>query len=252
MRFEIIKGDITLQEVDAIVNAANTSLLGGAGVDGAIHRAAGRSLLEECRKLKGCETGQAKITKGYDLPAGFVIHTPGPIWNGGSSDEMELLTGSYYNSLVLAVKHKCRTVAFPSISTGAYGYPLEEAAGIAVTTILNFLEENEALEKVYMVCFDDKTKAAYERALSEALEDYEEEEAEVLEDSEIALLKADVDKIEADVIISLLKSFNIPVMKKSKGTGELMEIYFGSSKFGVDLYVPSKALKEALELINKQ
>lgn len=251
MKFEIIKGDITLQEVDAIVNAANTSLLGGSGVDGAIHKAAGPDLLEECRKLRGCETGQAKITKGYDLPAKFVIHTPGPVWNNGNSDEMELLSGSYYNSLALAVKNKCRTVAFPSISTGAYGYPLDEAAGIAVTTILNFLEENESLEKVYMVCFDDKTKAAYEKALDDELKSYEENTADELEDGEIALLKADVDKIEADVIISLLKSFNIPVMKKSKGSGELMEIYFGSSKFGVDLYVPSNALKEALELINK-
>lgn len=163
MRLEIVKGDITKYKVDAIVNAANTSLLGGGGVDGAIHRAAGPALSEECRTLGGCETGQAKITKGYNLPAKHVIHTPGPIWKGGDSGERELLKSCYESCLQLAVGNNCTTLAFPSISTGVYCFPVEQAAEIAVTTILHFLEKDDILEKVFMVCFDDRTLETYKQ-----------------------------------------------------------------------------------------
>jgi len=166
-RFEIILGDITEAKTDAIVNAANKTLLGGGGVDGAIHRAAGPELLEECRKLNGCETGQAKITKGYRLPAKYVIHTVGPIWHGGNHDEDKLLASCYRNSLRLAVDNGIKTVAFPSISTGAYRFPVKRAAGIAVSEILRFLSEDKSLEKVYMVCFDRETMKAYEEAFNE-------------------------------------------------------------------------------------
>ncbi|RYM00243.1 O-acetyl-ADP-ribose deacetylase [Sporolactobacillus sp. THM7-7] len=162
--FEIILGDITKVKADAIVNAANTSLLGGGGVDGAIHRAAGPQLLEECRTLHGCPTGKAKITKGYRLPAQFVIHTPGPVWQGGGHHEAELLQSSYLNSLKLAEAHGLRTVAFPSISTGVYHFPLDQAAKIAVRSIRSFLEHAKHIEQVQMVCFDERTKMAYERA----------------------------------------------------------------------------------------
>lgn len=158
-RIIIIEGDITKQKVDAIVNAANTSLLGGGGVDGAIHRAAGPELLEECRKLGGCPTGEAKITKGYKLPAKWVIHTVGPVWYGGSANEDEILARCYRNSLSLAEKHKIKTIAFPSISTGAYGFPMERATRIAIKEIKNFLEKNTSVEKVVLVCFG---KSAYD------------------------------------------------------------------------------------------
>lgn len=161
----IVSGDITKEKVDAIVNAANTSLLGGGGVDGAIHRAAGKELLVECRGLNGCRTGEAKITKGYNLPAKHVIHTPGPIWRGGENNEPELLRSCYLNCLKIAESHGFKTVAFPSISTGVYRFPLERAAKIAVGAILGF---NSAYDiSVKMVCFDDKTKRAYENALKE-------------------------------------------------------------------------------------
>ena len=166
-RIEIIQGDITRQASDAIVNAANTSLLGGGGVDGAIHRAAGPELLEECRTLHGCRTGEAKITRGYRLPARFVIHTPGPVWHGGGHGEEELLASCYKNCLKLAVENGCKTVDFPSISTGVYHFPLEKASRIAVTTIAAFLEEHPELTRVRMVCFDLKTKGFYDRALEE-------------------------------------------------------------------------------------
>lgn len=162
--FEMVLGDITKFKADAIVNAANTTLLGGGGVDGAIHRAAGPELLAECRRLHGCATGDAKITNGYRLPAEYVIHTPGPIWNGGTHHEAELLQNSYQNSLELAETNKCRTVAFPSISTGVYHFPLEQAAGIAVRTIRTFLKHSVNVRQVTMVCFDEGTKAAYEQA----------------------------------------------------------------------------------------
>ena len=162
MKLQVIKGNIINQKVDAIANAANCSLLGGGGVDGAIHRAAGPALLAECKGLGGCETGHAKITKGYDLPARYVIHTPGPIWHGGGHDEAELLAGCYRSCLLLAEENGCKTIAFPSISTGIYGFPLEQAAEIAVSTILQYLENSEAIEMVSIVCFDDRTKAAYD------------------------------------------------------------------------------------------
>lgn len=165
-KIQIIQGDITKQAVDAIVNAANCSLLGGGGVDGAIHRAAGPELLAECRTLNGCATGQAKITKGYRLPAKYVIHTPGPVWHGGSHGEPELLASCYRSCLALAREHGCKTVDFPSISTGVYHFPLEKAAEIAISTIAEFLETAPELQQVRMVCFDARTKAHYDQALA--------------------------------------------------------------------------------------
>lgn len=164
----ITLGDITKVQADAIVNAANTSFLGGGGVDGAIHRAAGPELLAECRTLHGCKTGQAKITKGYRLPASYVIHTPGPVWNGGGRHEEELLKSCYESCLKLAKENGCRTVAFPSISTGIYRFPLEKASAIAVHTILEFLRVHPDME-VQMVCFDSQTLGYYEHALKECL-----------------------------------------------------------------------------------
>ena len=164
---EVILGDITNQAVDAIVNAANCSLLGGGGVDGAIHWAAGPELLAECRTLHGCETGNAKITKGYRLPAKYVIHTPGAVWYGGRHGEEELLASCYRSCLELAVKYGCETVDFPSISTGVYSFPLDKAAPIAIGTIAAFLEEHPQIRRVRMVCFDLRTKSHYDRALEE-------------------------------------------------------------------------------------
>ncbi|MCI8659433.1 MAG: O-acetyl-ADP-ribose deacetylase [Lachnospiraceae bacterium] len=160
----IILGDITKIKADAIVNAANTSLLGGGGVDGAIHRAAGPELLEECRMLNGCKTGQAKITKGYRLPATYVIHTPGPVWNGGKKKEELLLKSCYDNCLSLAAEYGCKTVAFPSISTGIYHFPLDRASVIAVGTILDFLAHHPDMD-VEIVCFDLETQCYYQNAL---------------------------------------------------------------------------------------
>jgi O-acetyl-ADP-ribose deacetylase (regulator of RNase III) len=164
-RIIVVEGDITRQQVDAIVNAANTTLLGGGGVDGAIHRAAGARLVEECRTLGGCATGQAKITKGYNLPAKWVIHTVGPVWYGGGWREDELLASCYRRSLELAVEKGVRTIAFPAISTGVYGFPLDRATAIAVTEVKSFLEKNPSLEKVVFVCFG---KHAYECYLKAA------------------------------------------------------------------------------------
>ena len=165
MPFKIVRNDITKMEVDAIVNAANAALAGGGGVDGCIHRAAGPKLLEECRTLNGCETGKAKITGGYDLPAKYVIHTPGPIWRGGNKNERQLLESCYRSCLRLAVENNCATVDFPSISTGVYHFPLEEAAKIAVSTIKSVLKSEASLQRVRMVCFDERTRKAYQSAL---------------------------------------------------------------------------------------
>jgi O-acetyl-ADP-ribose deacetylase len=159
-RLEIIKGDITKINVDAIVNAANSSLMGGGGVDGAIHRAGGQTILEECRKIVarqgGCKTGEAVITTAGLLPSKYVIHTVGPVWNGGNHNEREKLANCYLNSLRLAVEYDCKTVAFPNISTGVYHFPKEEAAKISVESILQFLSQNNSIQNVIIVCFDDK------------------------------------------------------------------------------------------------
>ena len=164
-RIEIIQGDITKSEVDAIVNAANTSLLGGGGVDGAIHMAAGSALLAECRTLNGCPTGEAKITRGYRLPAKHVIHTPGPRWRDGEHGEPELLANCYRNCLRVAAENGCETVDFPSISTGVYHFPLEKAAKIAIQTLDESLTVYHTIKRVRMVCFDARTQKAYAEAL---------------------------------------------------------------------------------------
>jgi O-acetyl-ADP-ribose deacetylase len=164
-RIEVVEGDITELAVDAIVNAANSSLLGGGGVDGAIHDAAGPGLLEECRTLGGCPVGEARITAGYDLPAKHVIHTVGPVWRGGRQGEDDDLAACYRNSLALAAEHGLRTVAFPAISTGAYGFPGDRAAMIAVREVRQFLAREASIEKVVFVCFDRAARRAYDLAL---------------------------------------------------------------------------------------
>ena len=165
-KLEARQVNIVTLAVDAIVNAANTTLLGGGGVDGAIHRAAGPELLQECRALNGCPTGQARITKGYRLPAKHVIHTVGPVWSGGKRGEPELLASCYRESLKLAAAHKLRSIAFPAISCGAYGYPLADAVGIAVRECANFFARNALPEQIILACFDDTTLAAYEAELA--------------------------------------------------------------------------------------
>ena len=163
---ETALGDITEQRVDAIVNAANSSLLGGGGVDGAIHRAAGPELLEECRLLGGCAPGEAKATRGYRLPARHVIHTVGPVWRGGGEGEPETLAACHRNAVALAVELGCRTLAFPAISTGVYGYPVELAAGVAAAATAEALAAQDTVELVRFVLFDERTKAAFDAAMS--------------------------------------------------------------------------------------
>jgi len=160
-RIEVVQGDITKQQVETIVNAANNSLLGGGGVDGAIHRVAGPGLLEECLELKGCPTGGAKITRGYRLPAKWVIHTVGPVWRGGNYKEDECLARCYQSCFTLIEKHQLKTVAFPSISTGAYRFPLERATKIAVTETINFLKRNNFVNKIIFVCFNHRVYDGY-------------------------------------------------------------------------------------------
>jgi O-acetyl-ADP-ribose deacetylase (regulator of RNase III) len=167
-RIVVVEGDITKQEVEAIVNAANSTLMGGGGVDGAIHRAAGPGLLEECRRLGGCPTGEARITRGHNLPAKWVIHTVGPVWHGGTRREDELLASCYRTSLQLAVEMGIRSIAFPAISTGAYGFPLERATAIAVREVRSFLEKNPSVEKVVFVCFGKYTHECYLKAVKGA------------------------------------------------------------------------------------
>jgi len=164
-RIEIIQGDITKLQVDAIVNAANKSLLGGGGVDGAIHRAAGPGLVKECRKLNGCETGNAKITGGYNLPASFVIHAVGPVWQDGKKNEEKLLASCYQKSLEIAAEKHLKSIAFPNISTGIYGFPKEKAAGIAISTVTSFLNQNPKIKKVIFAIFDEENYEIYQDLL---------------------------------------------------------------------------------------
>jgi len=170
-KIELIKGDITKIKVDAIVNAANSSLMGGSGVDGAIHRAGGPSILEECRmivaKQGSCKTGDAVITTAGNLPAKFVIHTVGPVWNGGKKNEAVLLAACYQNSLKLAIENKLSSIAFPNISTGIYGYPKEEAAKIAINTVTEFLGQNDSITKLYFVCFDEENYQLYDSLIQQ-------------------------------------------------------------------------------------
>ncbi len=164
-RIEITREDITKMNVDAIVNAANRTLLGGGGVDGAIHRAAGPQLLEECKTLNGCNTGDAKITKGYNLPSKYVIHTVGPVWYGGNNNEPELLAGCYRRSMEIAVENNCKTIAFPNISTGIYRFPKDKAAEIAIREVAGFLKNDTTIEKLFFVCFDDENFRIYSKNL---------------------------------------------------------------------------------------
>ncbi|MDM1384416.1 O-acetyl-ADP-ribose deacetylase [Myroides marinus] len=170
-RMKIIQGDITQIAVDVIVNAANSSLLGGGGVDGAIHRAGGEDILAECRMIRAkqgsCATGEAVITTAGRLPAKYVIHTVGPVWNGGSKNEEQLLESCYNNSLLLAVKHNCETIAFPNISTGIYGYPKELAAKVAIRTVKSFLQTNNGIKEVVFVCYDFENFSIYKKELKE-------------------------------------------------------------------------------------
>lgn len=168
---KVLQGDITKIKVEAIVNAANNTLLGGGGVDGAIHRAGGKVILEQCKKIGGCPTGEARITVGGNLPSNYVIHTVGPVYGGGRSDEERLLYNAYYNSLKLAKDYNIKSLAFPSISTGAYGYPIDEASRIAIRSVLDFIKNEKFPREIIFVLFNDKDFRVYERLLSDVLKD---------------------------------------------------------------------------------
>lgn len=172
-RIKLIQGDITTVDTDAIVNAANNSLLGGGGVDGAIHRKAGPELLEACKKLNGCKTGDAKLTGGYQLPADYVIHTVGPVWHGGNQEEPELLASCYRKSMQLAEEQQITSIAFPSISTGVYGYPIQKAAAVALRTLIEILEQDTAssVEEVIIVCFSQQDLKVYRDTLAKLKEE---------------------------------------------------------------------------------
>ncbi|TAE55351.1 MAG: O-acetyl-ADP-ribose deacetylase [Nostocales cyanobacterium] len=172
-QIQTVQGDITELKVDAIVNAANKSLLGGGGVTGAIHRAAGSELLQECRQLNGCRTGEAKITKGYNLPAKWVIHTVGPVWKNGNAGEDDLLASCYYQSLTLAEEYNIKSIAFPAISTGAYRFPVERATKIAISEVTNFLQNHSLPEKVIFVCFSQDAYNLYQKMLKDDFQDGE-------------------------------------------------------------------------------
>lgn len=166
LNIKLIKGDITKVAAQAIVNAANRTLLGGGGVDGAIHRTAGPELLDECKKLNGCDVGSAKITKGYNLESEYVIHTVGPVWKGGNSGESELLTSCYVSCFQLAVEHEISSIAFPAISTGVYHYPVDKATEIAIAVLKDWVNENDAIKQVSFVCFSDQVFDVYKQQLS--------------------------------------------------------------------------------------
>ncbi|MBU0489577.1 MAG: O-acetyl-ADP-ribose deacetylase [Bacteroidetes bacterium] len=171
-KIQLVLGDLTQQNVEAIVNAANNALLGGGGVDGAIHRAAGQGLIEECRTLNGCETGDAKITKGYNLLAKHVIHTVGPVWRGGMRNEPELLASCYRRSLDVALENGIKTIAFPNISTGVYGFPKPEATKIAIQTVFDFLNSHNEIERIVFVCFDNENYSLYASNLGEIRQNF--------------------------------------------------------------------------------
>ena len=188
----IVKGDIVKSKVDAIVNAANTSLLGGGRVDACIHRSAGPELLAECEKLNGCKTGEAKITQGYKLLAKYVIHTPGPIWRGGERQESELLESCYKNCLKLAVENNIATIAFPSISTGVYRYPTKDAAKIAIKALTEFLKDDDSIKKVFIVCYDDATFKHYKNSFKNLTK--KEQQKKLKEDAK----QQELEKLEQD------------------------------------------------------
>jgi O-acetyl-ADP-ribose deacetylase (regulator of RNase III) len=202
-RIDIKIADITKLSVDAIVNAANNSLLGGGGVDGAIHRAAGRHLLDECRKLNGCETGAAKITGGYDLPAKFVIHTVGPVWEGGNNKESALLSSCYYECLKIAAEKGLSSIAFPAISCGAYGFPISAAATIAINTVFSFLQKHTIL-KVIFACFSDSVAKELNNALHEKICEVSSKRAENLDARGLSLTAHDCTPMEAQYHASVL------------------------------------------------
>ncbi|MGA2912760.1 MAG: O-acetyl-ADP-ribose deacetylase [Methanoregula sp.] len=251
-RISIIMGDITIQHVDAIVNAANPTLLGGGGVDGAIHRAAGSALQEECRTLGGCRTGEAKITKGYNIPARFVIHTVGPVWRDGGKDEDVLLAACYRNSLALAELSGVKTIAFPAISTGAYGFPYERAANIAVRTVREFISTHPSMERVVFVCHGEEAYHSYRETLEKDRADH----PETLLAEAIA---AHLLMIETSHNIHIRNREEIvrriaPIVKNSiqaLSFGISLNTWVAVSGMTGDVTVPDKVLLQMVEQMNK-